>query len=208
MIRQKLSNPGFRRFLFGATTLLIASLSCNFGQPEPLYIPENPTQYTAEVQTDYDVYVVVDESGNVVDFGGTYAYGADATMRYVLRFWDVGNRLDGYGEAAIYRVYSPTRITGINQDLEADMSEAQKADIYVRSVFPATEVKWAEITFSGGPEGNFAGNILETGEDILGYMDWREKDWEMHVCFYYDVSKSGCVQDFLVLGDEPFYNWP
>ena len=77
-----------------------------------------------------------------------------------------------------------------------------------RTSFPTTEVKWADLTFSGGPQGNFGGANPDTGGDIFGYMDWREKEWEMHVCLYYDVDKSGCVQDYLVQGEEPFYNWP
>jgi hypothetical protein len=188
--------------------LALASLACNLGEPEKLYTPEKPTQYTAEVQTVREVYVLVDEAGNVVDFGGPYAYGVDANMHYVLRFWDVGNRLEGHAAAEIFKVYSPQRITAINQELEEGMSDEQKADIYARSTFPSTEVKTAEMTFSGGPEGTFLGTNLETGKEIYGYMDWREKEWEMHVCFYYDVMQRGCLQDFLVIGEEPFYNWP
>jgi hypothetical protein len=160
------------------------------------------------VQTVHEVYVLVDEGGNVVDFGGPYAYGVSANMHYVLRFWDVGNRLDGYAAATIYKIYTPFRVTAINQELEQGMSDDQKAEIYARTTFPSTEVKTAEMTFAGGPEGNFVGTNLETGKDIFGYMDWREKEWEMHVCFYYDVTKTGCLQDFLVIGEEPFYNWP
>jgi hypothetical protein len=69
-------------------------------------------------------------------------------------------------------------------------------------------VQWTDLTFSGGPQGNFGGPNPDTGGDIFGYMNWREKEWEMHVCFYYDVDNSGCLQDYLVLGEEPFYNWP
>ncbi len=183
--------------------LLLPALACTYGEPEPLYVPEKPTQYTAEVQPATEVYVLIDEAGNVVDFGGPYAYGVTAEMRYVLRFWDVGNRLEGYGTATIYKVYTPIRITGINADLETDMTEAQKADAYARSTFPTTEVKWTDLTFNGGPEGNFAGANPDTGKDIFGHMDWREKEWEMHVVFYQDIK-----QDYLVIGEEPFYNWP
>lgn len=208
MTRHRHSISGFGRLGLVISVLFMASLACNMPAEEKLYTPEKPTQYTAEVQTVYEVYVLVDEGGSVVDFGGPYSYGVEADMRYVLRFWDVGNRMEGYAAAEIYKVYTPTRVTGINQELEEGMSAEQKAEIYARTTFPATEVKWAELTFAGGPEGNYVGTNLETGKDIFGFMDWREKEWEMHVCFYHDISKAGCVMDFLVLGEEPFYNWP
>jgi len=208
MINFSLSTSAIRRGLFSMAFLTLAVLACNFGAPEPLYTPEKPTQYTAEVQAVQEVYVLLDETGHVVDFGGPYSYGADASMRYVLHFWDAGNRMEGYGPATISKIYTPIHITAINQELEVNMSEDQKTEIYARTTFPDTEVKTAELSFSGGPEGTFIGTNLETGKDIFGYMDWREKEWEMHVCFYYDVGKAKCVQDFLVQGEEPFYNWP
>ena len=45
-------------------------------------------------------------------------------------------------------------------------------------------------------------------KEVYGYIDWREKEGEMHVCFYHGITKAACTQDFLVLDDEPFYNWP
>jgi hypothetical protein len=185
-----------------AIALIMVSLACNYGEPRPLYTPEKPTEYTAIVQPDSDVYVLIDEAGNVVDFGGPYAYGVNARMRYVLKFWDVGNRLDGYGGATIYRVYMPINVTGINQEIEEKLSEGQKADIYARTSFPTTEVKLHDLNFSGGPEGTFHGINSETGKDIFGHMDWREKEWEMHVVFTEDFK-----QDYLGIADEPFYNW-
>ena len=59
-----------------------------------------------------------------MDFGGPYAYGTNARMRYVLRFWDVGIRMEGHGGATMDKVYTPFSITGINQELEEGMSEA------------------------------------------------------------------------------------
>ena len=192
--------------LLGIAALVLSVLACDL-QESPPWTPEAPRQYTAEVAP-IEVYVLIDEAGNVVDFESPYSYGVTAQMRYVLRFWDVGNLMDGYSEAAIYKVYQPIRITAINDDLESGMSEAQKAEVYARTSFPTTEVKWADLSFGGGPQGNFVGANPDTGGDIFGYMEWREKEWEMHVCLYYDVDKSGCVQDYLVIGDEPFYNWP
>jgi hypothetical protein len=43
----------------------------------------------------------------------------------------------------------------------------------------------------------------DTSEEIYGYMDWREKEWEMHVVFTRDIE-----QDYLVIDEEPSYNWP
>jgi hypothetical protein len=182
--------------------LLLPVLACDFGKEEPLWVPENPRQYTAEVPP-VEVYVLIDEAGNVVDFGGPYAYGVTANMRYVLRFWDAGNRVPGYEAATIYRVYTPIRITAINADIEEGMSEEQKADVYARTSFPSTEVKLHDLTFSGGPEGTFIGTNSETGKPIYGHMEWREKEWEMHVVFTQDIQ-----QDYLVIDEEPFYNWP
>jgi hypothetical protein len=183
-------------------TLLFPALACNTEEAPP-WTPETPRQYIAEVQTVSEVYVLLDSAGNVVDFGGTYSYGASAELRYQLRFWDVGSRKEGYGAAEIYKIYTPIRVTAIQQDLEEDLSAEQKADIYARTTFPSTEVKVAELEFNGGPTGNFLGTNLETGQEIYGYMEWRENEWEMHAVFTRDIK-----QDYLVLGDEPFYNWP
>lgn len=195
------------RLWLALAALLLTSLACNLGEEEAPYTPEKPTQYSGETAAT-EVYVLIDEAGNVVDFGQPYAYGVTSQLRYVLRFWDVGNRVEGHATATIYKVYTPLRITAINQELEEGMSDEQKAEIYARTSFPTTEVKSAEMSFSGGPEGTFIGTNLETGKEIYGYMDWREREWEMHVCFYHDVMKRSCVQDFLIPGEEPFYNWP
>jgi hypothetical protein len=204
-MRTFISHP-FRKnmlpFVLLIGMLLVPALACDLGKEEPLWVPENPKQYTAEVAP-VEVYVLIDEAGNVVDFESPYAYGVTASLRYVLRFWDVGHRMEGYGAATIYRAYTPLRITGINADVEAGLSEAQKADIYARTSFPTTEVKLHELTFSGGPEGTFIGTNSETGKPIYGHMDWREKEWEMHVVFTEDIK-----QDYLVIDEEPFYNWP
>ena len=180
--------------------LLFASLACNL-EERPPWTPENPRQYTAEVQTVSEVYVLVDKAGNVVDFDSEYAYGANANLRYVLRFWDVGNRMEGYSAAAIYRIYTPIRVTGIHN--ESDYTAEEKAAIYARSSFPTTEVKLHDLAFSGGPDGTFIGTNSETGKAIYGHLEWREKEWEMHAVFTEDIQ-----QDYLVLGEEPFYNWP
>lgn len=184
--------------------LLLPALACQMPTEEPLWTPEAPRQYTAEVQTVYEVYVLVDEAGNVVPFEGPYAYGVTANMRYVLRFWDVGQRgADGYEAAAIYRVYTPISVSGINDDIEDGLSNEQIADIYARTSFPTTEVKLHDLVFEGGPRGHFWGTNSETGKPINGYLEWREDAWEMHAVFYEDIK-----QDYLVLGEEVFYNWP
>jgi hypothetical protein len=148
------------------------------------------------------VYVLIDKAGNLVDFGGEYDYGVTANMRYVLRFWDVGQRgASGYEVATIYRVYTPKQITGIHN--ESDYTAEEQADIYARTSFPTTEVKLHDLIFEGGPKGHFWGTNSETGKPINGYLEWREKEWEMHAVFYEDIQ-----QDYLVLREEPFYNWP
>jgi len=193
-----------RRWLIFLAMLILSALACNLSpNEEPPWTPENPRQYTAET-TAVDVYVLLDQEGNVVDFGQPYAYGANAHLRYVLRFWDVGSRMPGeYGNATISKVYTPFQITGIQSDLEASLTDAEKADIYARTTFPATETHYADLEFNGGPQGHFFGAHPETGADIFGHMDWREKEWEMHVVF-----DKGIQQDYLVQGEEPFYNWP
>jgi len=189
-------------FLLAVLVLVFATLACDLSSSnEPLWTPENPRQYTAEVQTVFEVYVLIDEASNVVDFGGPYAYGVTAQMRYVLRFWDVGQRMPGYEAAAIYRLYTPIRVTGIHNESEYTPEEA--AAIYARTNFPTTEVKLHDLVFEGGPQGHFWGTNSETGQPINGYLEWREKEWEMHAVFYEDIQ-----QDYLVLGEEPFYNWP
>lgn len=186
-------------------TLIVAfpALGCDFGKPEPDWTPEVPKQYTAETAA-VEVYVLTDAAGNVVDFGGPYTYGVTANLRYVLRFWDIGERGTlGYEVATIHKAYTPLRVTGIKTEVEQEMSEDQKADAYARTSFPTTEILWTELTFTGGPEGYFSGKNPDTGEDIIGHMEWREKEWEMHAVFTRDIQ-----QDYLVLGEEPFYNWP
>ena len=86
--------------------LAFPALACDLGKEEPAGQPENPREYTAET-TPVEVYVLIDEAGNVVDFESPYTYGVTASLRYVLRFWDVGIRMDGYGAATIYRVLHP-----------------------------------------------------------------------------------------------------
>lgn len=203
MLKPQYLQPRIGRLWLALAALALAALACNMGEPEPLYTPEKPTQYTAEVQPPTEVYVLLDEAGNVVDFGEPHAYGATASLRYVLTFWDVGNRMEGYGEATISRVYTPLRITAISQEFEEKLTDEQKSEVYARSAFPTTTVKLHTLEFSGGPEGNFAGANSETGKMILGHMEWREKEWEMHAVFTEDIQ-----QDYLVIADEPFYNWP
>ncbi len=204
MEKDKRTQQRVVRLWLAAAALIAVGLACTiFGEEEPRWIPEQPTQYTAEVQPATEVYVLIDEAGNVVDFDQAYTYGVNARMRYVLRFWDVGNQKDAYGAATISRVYTPIRITAINTELEEDLSAEQKADIYARTNFSTSEVILHNLTFSGGPQGKFIGTNSETGNSIYGYMEWREKESEMHAVFTEDIK-----QDYLVIADEPFYNWP
>jgi hypothetical protein len=182
----------------------LATLACNAlfpgSEDDTPWLPENPTQYTAEVQNIWDVFVVIDQQGNVVDFESDAPYGASAKMRYVLRFWDV-SKLGGKSEAAIYRIYTPTEISSIANP--ENYSDEEEAAIYVRSDFPSTEVKLHDLTFTGGPEGRFIGTNSETGKDLFGHLEWNENTREMYAIFTEDIQ-----QTYLVLGDEVFYNWP
>ena len=181
--------------------LILPALACDLGKEEPMWTPETPKQYTAET-TPVEVYVLIDKAGNVVDFESPYAYGVTASLKYVLRFWDVGQRgTEGDDKATISRVYTPLRITGIHN--ESDYTAEEQAAIYARTSFPSTEVKLHDLVFEGGPQGHFWGTNSETGKPINGYLEWREKEWEMHAVFYEDIQ-----QDYLVQGEEPFYNWP
>jgi hypothetical protein len=196
----------FPAFLLMTGFLLLPVLACSMGEEEPPWTPETPKMYSA-VTPDNEVYVLIDQTGNVVDFGSSYAYGVTAKMHYLLRFWDVGSRGAGeYQVATAYKVYTPVKITAIHD--EEKYTPEERAEIYARTGFPSTEVKVYDMSFSGGPEGTFLVTNLMTDKEIYGYMDWREKEWEMHACFYHDLMKRACLQDFQVLGEEPFYNWP
>ncbi|MBN2147254.1 MAG: hypothetical protein JW726_07690 [Anaerolineales bacterium] len=205
MRTQHPSKPHINPLLvLAAAALLLASLACNFGEEKPIWTPEAPRQYTAETSP-VDAYVVVDAAGNVVDFDDpAYAYGANAKLRYVLRFWDIGQLGGtGYETATIHKAYTPYAITGIKTELQEGMSEAERTEVLGRTTFPTTEVKWADLTFSGGPQGYLGGTNPDTGEEIWGYMEWREKEWEMHAVLTRDIQ-----QDYIVIDEEPFYNWP
>ena len=191
--------------LFIFVIFLLPSLACFPRKEEPDWVPENPKQYTAETEP-VDVYVLVDSAGNVVDFGGPYAYGTNAKLRYVLRFWDVGFLVPGYEKATISWVYTPYQVMGINKDVEAGLSEAEKAEVYARTSFPSTEVLLHELTFNGVSDGHFYGTNSETGKNIVGYLKWEDNERQMgavHVIFTEDIK-----QDYLVLGEEVFFNWP
>ena len=184
---------------------ILPALACKQPEEEAPWAPENPKQYTAETAP-VEVYVAIDSAGNVVDFDGPVAYYAVAKLKYVLCFWDVGNRMDGYNEATISRVYTPLKISEISDDLEDQLSADQIAEIYARTSFPSTEVPLHKLSFTGGPFGDFLGENSETGETILGHIQWENENYELggaHVIFV-----EGIRQDYLILGEELFYNWP
>ena len=187
----------------GLAAFGLPALACSVGQEEEQWLPENPRQYTAETAP-VEVYILIDREGNMVDFGQPYAYGANASLRYVLRFWDVG-QLGGAdkGAAPIHKAYTPHTITGIQVDIESGLSEAERAEVYARTSFPTTEVKWADLTYTGGTAGYFSGTNPDTGEEIWGFLEWREEQFEMHAVFTRDIQ-----QDYKVIDDEPCYNWP
>ena len=75
--------------LFLLVAFVLPSLACSCADLdediEPPYKPETPTQYTAKTAA-VEVYVPLDEAGNVVPGDGPYAYYATAKLVYVLRF--------------------------------------------------------------------------------------------------------------------------
>ncbi|MBN1666441.1 MAG: hypothetical protein JW862_05115 [Anaerolineales bacterium] len=58
------------------------------------------------------------------------------------------------------------------------------------------------------PQSSYDGTNLETGKKTFGYLDWREKEWDMHLCLCYDIQEAGWMRGFLVLGEELFSRWP
>ncbi|MBN1667810.1 MAG: hypothetical protein JW862_12005 [Anaerolineales bacterium] len=203
MNQTRLPHRSVRRLLWLAGAALILSiLACTYTDRElEIWAPENPRQYTAQVQQVFEVVVLVDSAGNMVDFGSDAPFEAVAEMRYELRFWDAGDIVDGYGSAAIYRLYKPTSILTIYDD--ENYSEAEEAAIYGRTDFTSREIKVHDLEFTGGPTGIFMGVNSVTGEQIEGSMVWREDVQEMHVVF-----TRGIQQDYLVLGQDVFGNWP
>ncbi|MBN1667715.1 MAG: hypothetical protein JW862_11530 [Anaerolineales bacterium] len=182
---------------------MVSILACNalFPGSEDLtpWSPENATEYTAEVQYVWDVWVGLNPEGYVAQ--GEISIGATATMRYQLRFWDAGTLIPGKGDAAIYRIYNIKAIDFISDDL--GYSDAQEAALYARRDFPESVIKLHELTFTGGPRGKFMGTNSETGNPIYGSLKWNEAEQRMYAIFTEDIQ-----QNYLVLSDEPFYNWP
>ena len=181
---------------------MLPSLACESAREN--WYPAAATEIIAEEVTVHEVYVLLDQAGNVVDFGGPYTYGATAELRYILTFYDAGTRMEFKGDAIIYKVYTPVRVTAINQDVEATMDEDQKAAAYARSSFPSTKIQERSLKFSGGPGGAFTGINSDTGKEIEGYLEYRKDVKEWHVVF-----NKGIQQDYLVLNEkDPFESWP
>lgn len=177
--------------LFGAV-LLISLFSC---QPQESKAPADASQMVAEEQTVHEIGIHVDESGQVKPEGGPYF--ADTNLRYVLRFWDVG-QLKGKETAAIYRVYTPVKITGVSHS--ENYTEDQLTEIYARRNFPTTEIKLHDLVFTGGEDGEFHGTNSETGQEIYGRIEWIEA--VPHVIF-----TQGIKQDYLITTEDAFNNW-
>ena len=195
--------------LFLLVAFVLPSLACSCADLdegiEPPYKPETPTQYTAETAA-VEVYVPLDEAGNVVPGDGPYAYYATTKLVYVLRFWDVGSRTTGYEKATISRVYTPISIGELHPDLEAGLSAAEQSAIFSRTSFPTSEVPLHELTFDGGRRGLFSGTNSVTGAQITGHLEWENDKFDIgavHVIF-----TEGIQQDYIVLGEEVFFNWP
>ena len=101
--------------------LLLATLACNAlfpgSEDTSLWVPENPTEYTAEVQYVWDVYVATDAAGNVIPWSDPASQDAplrvNTTMRYQLQFWDVGKRVPGKKYAVIYAIYQPYEVINV-----------------------------------------------------------------------------------------------
>jgi len=86
------------------------------------------------------------------------------------------------------------------------LSEAEKTEINARTSFPSTEIPLHELEFRGVFDGHFYGTNSETGKNIIGYLKWEDNERQMgavHVIFTEDIK-----QDYLVQGEEVFFNWP
>jgi hypothetical protein len=181
---------------------VLPSLACESAREN--WYPAAATEIVAEKVTIHEVYVVIDEAGNVVDFGGPYKYGANAELRYILTFYDAGERIEYMGTATIYKVYKPLRITGINDKAEETITEDQKTAALARTSFPSTKIVERTLSFSGGPEGVFSGTNQDSGKPIKGYLQYHKDTKEWHVIF-----SEGIKQDYLVLNEvDPFKDWP
>ncbi|NLN70238.1 MAG: hypothetical protein GX142_05575 [Chloroflexi bacterium] len=67
-------------------------------------------------------------------------------------------------------------------------------------------VQVRELSFSGGPTGIFLGTNETTGEQIVGHLEWEDNKYQIgtvHVIF-----TDGIRQDYIVLGEKVFYDWP
>lgn len=174
-------------------------------RPVELWKPDKATLYTAETAP-VEVYVPLDEAGNVITGDGPYAYYATARLVYVLRFYDVGSMMEGYGEATISRVYTPIGIGELHPDLEDSLSSAEQSAILARTAFPTTEEPLRELSFTGGPEGTFYGTNETTSKQIRGHLEWKDKKYQIGTVRV--IFTEGIQQEYIVLGEEVFYNWP
>ncbi|MCU0485525.1 MAG: hypothetical protein MUC85_05380 [Anaerolineales bacterium] len=198
----KASKPMGMMMLLWLIMFALPSLACESAREN--WYPAAATEIIAEEVTVREVYVLLDEAGNVVDFGGPYTYGSTAELRYMLTFYDAGARIEYKDIATIYKVYTPLRITAINEKVEETMDADQKAAAYARTSFPSTKIQETTLKFSGGPSGAFTGTNPETGKPISGYLEYHKDTKEWHVIF-----TEGIKQDYLILNEvDPFESWP
>lgn len=192
--------------LLAIAALALASLACEtsiFADEQKevgMWLPETPKQYTAEIQNVWEVYVGINNEGYVVP--GDIYIGALANMRYRLEFWDVGKQVPGKETATIYQVYTIREVYDVSPSL--NLSREQEQALLARTDFPVTIVPMDYgMVFTGGPEGLFLGNNPANGELIQGSLKWVPEEKKMYAMF-----TEGITQNYMILLDEPFYNWP
>lgn len=195
-------------FLFLVTFIFVAlAYACSRPpvEREGRWKPEKATLYTAETAP-VEVYVPLDKAGNVIAGDDPYAYYATAQLVYVLRFYDVGTMMAGYGDATISQVYTPISIGELHPDLEDTLSSAEQSAILARTAFPTTELPLRELSYSGGPDGFFYGTNETTGKDIRGGLRWEDQKYQIGTVRV--IFTEGIQQEYIILGEEVFYNWP
>jgi hypothetical protein len=121
--RQTSAVPVIAAILFAV--VILPTLACEWGRGNQ--VPSVATEMIAEEVTVREVYVQLDEAGNLVEFGSPYAYGAAAEQRYILQFYDTGQLKESSGGATIYKAFTPIHITSINN--ESKFTEKQRGNL-------------------------------------------------------------------------------
>ena len=162
-------------------------------------VPQNvtPQEYTARVEITWDAWIGLTPDGDAdPDFETDSGISAEATMEYVLTFWNVGALKSGYGSATISRVYQPLNaITDIVTD-----ADGNQTNVTIPMDLNRTAIEWAELSFSGGPDGTFSGTNPDTGKPLVGHVE-RQADGRWYGVFTEDIRQTYAITTLEPLGD-------